>query len=937
MDETDDLIVIPPEQLALATPAEQEQYRLYLISKALESDDWRAVLPAVVPDYASVPFAPHHHDLWDWVWDIDLNDRPQPFCAIWPRGGGKAVDMSATLPTPYGWKQMTEITVGDQVLDERGRPCTVVDMSPIERKSAYRVSFKGGSSEVVSGDHLWSVLDRRSRRVMASNCGGIIPEWASWVHHDRPVTLCEVEGCRYRVRRRGPDRERWCQTHWYRNDRYGDPLGGPPMRRRSGSAFTGSREGRKTYSARSMTTEEIIEDGLLDGREWQFAIPVAEAWDLPEVDLPIDPYILGAWLGDGFSSSGNIGMLVDDAEEMFAGFEASSTPQKLKSNRVFGIYRFPGLTSLLKECDLLMNKHVPEIYLRASIKQRMALLQGLMDTDGTPHRNAASFTNTNERVARAVHELAVSLGYRASINEYRAKLGGEDNGPAWRVRIAGARADVFRLERKRSKLTAEPMSMNDRLHYITGIERVEDRDVRCLVVDSPNHLFLLGRDAIPTHNSSSAEMAVAMMGARGKRRYVLYVSETQDQSDDHVANVAAILEGKEIEFAYPEVGQRMLGKFGQSKGWRRNRIRTATGFTVDAIGLDTAARGIKLESMRPDMLVLDDIDSETDSEQATAKKIKTITYKLIPAGSRNCAILAIQNKVHDDSIFARLADGRADFMRGRKVCGPIPAVYDLEWEDVGGTFTIVGGEPSWPEGQGIGTCQAMMNDMGLTAFLAECQHSTLPPAGGMFDHIGWSDIRVSQAEVPELKRVVVWLDPAVTDTKQSDSQGIICDGLGRDGLIYRLWCWEGRTNPLAALKRAISKAVEYGADTVGVETDQGGDTWKTVYHQACEELRAEGILVGSAPRYSEKKASGGHGGKATRAQRMLVDYERNKFRHVDGTISTLEVALLRFPKVKPFDLVDASYYSWLDLTKGTRRKATYRSPATMTVGAYSPN
>lgn len=436
--------------------------------------------------------------------------------------------------------------------------------------------------------------------------------------------------------------------------------------------------------------------------------------------------------------------------------------------------------------------------------------------------------------------------------------------------------------------------------------------------------------------STTAEMAVMMLGARLKRQYCLYISETQDQADDHVANIAALLEGEEIGFAYPEVGQRLVGKYGNAKGWRRNRIRTATGFTVDAIGLDSAARGIKLEAMRPDLLVLDDIDGEADSELTTSKKIRTITRALIPAGSRNCAILAIQNKVHDDSIFARLADGRADFLRDRQVSGPIPAIWNLEWEDIDNSFKIVGGSPAWPDGQGVATCQAMMNDMGLSAFLAECQHSTVPPSGGMFDHIDWHDIRVTEAEVPDMKRVVVWMDPAVTDTNQSDAQGIICDGLGTDGLIYRLWAWEGRTSPLVAMKRAIRQAVHYGADTVGIETDQGGDTWKSVYFLACEELRAEGVLEGSAPRYAEKKAGAGHGAKATRAQRMLVDYERRRFRHVEGTISTLEVGLQRFPKTKPFDLADAAYWSWLDLANGGKKRVRTRSAATTSIGAFSP-
>jgi hypothetical protein len=426
--------------------------------------------------------------------------------------------------------------------------------------------------------------------------------------------------------------------------------------------------------------------------------------------------------------------------------------------------------------------------------------------------------------------------------------------------------------------------------------------------------------------STSAEMCVLSLGARHKRGYCLYVSETQDQADDHVANIAALLEGNEVEFAYPELGERMLGKFGTAKGWRRNRIRTGSGFTVDAIGLDSAARGIKLENMRPDLMVFDDIDSEQDSEAMTEKKIKTITRKLLPAGSQDCAVLAIQNKVHDDSIFARLADNRADFLRDRIVSGPIPAVWDLEWAEIEGKFQIVGGTPAW-DGMPLKSSQGLLNDIGLTAFLAECQHATVTMSGGIFDHINWSAIHVTEAELPVLRRACVWLDPAVTSTDNSDRQGIQCDALGTDGLIYRLWSWEGRTQPLDAVKRAIKKALEWDADTVGIESDQGGDTWRSVYHQACDELRSEGVLTRNAPRFASAKAGAGHGSKMTRAQRMLVDYERNKIRHLVGTHDALEMALMRFPKVKPFDLTDASYWAWHDLTRRGSGRGGVRSAA----------
>jgi len=403
--------------------------------------------------------------------------------------------------------------------------------------------------------------------------------------------------------------------------------------------------------------------------------------------------------------------------------------------------------------------------------------------------------------------------------------------------------------------------------------------------------------------------------------------ETQEQADDHVANVAALLESSAIELAYPQLGEPKVGKHGNSKGWRRNRIWTASGFVLDAMGLDSAARGVKLEEQRPDLLVFDDIDGELDTEERTEKKIKTITRKLLPAGSQDCAILMVQNLVHDNSIFAQLSDGRADFLRDRIISGPIPAINDLEYEEQDGLFVITGGTPTWPDGFTVATCQLLMNDIGLSAFLAECQHETKPPDGDIFSHIKFA--RIAYEDLPKMKRTVVWVDPAVTSTDSSDSMGIQCDGLGVDGKIYRLWSWENRGTPYAAIHMAVKKALEWKAEVVGIETNQGGDIWRVVFDQVCDAIRLESNdRYMKMPRYKERKATSDMGSKITRAERMLVDYERGVFIHMEGTHQTLERSLNRFPKVKPYDLVDAATWCWMELAGPLhRRKMKIRSSA----------
>jgi hypothetical protein len=412
--------------------------------------------------------------------------------------------------------------------------------------------------------------------------------------------------------------------------------------------------------------------------------------------------------------------------------------------------------------------------------------------------------------------------------------------------------------------------------------------------------------------STSAEMACVALGARRERRYGLYICETQDQADDHVQNIAALLESRDVEGFYPDLANRLVGKYGASKGWRRNRLRTTAGLTIDAVGLDSAARGAKIDSDRPDFMVIDDVDGELDTESLTKRKIKAITRKLLPAGSSDLAVLAVQNLVQPDSIFSRLADGRADFLADRIVSGPHPAVVGLEHEVRDGRYVITAGTPTW-DGQNLERCQEMVDDFGWSAFQAECQHDVEPPPGGMFDHLEFR--RCRWADLPDLVRVVVWVDPAVTNTDQSDSQGINADGLAGDDTIYRLFSWEGRTSPQDALRRAIVKAVEFKAEAVGVETDQGGDTWRSVYSEACKALVADGALPADTvfPVFRSDKAGAGHGPKAHRASLMLADYERGRIVHVEGTHTVLERGLRRFPLTKPFDLVDASYWSWDDL------------------------
>lgn len=460
--------------------------------------------------------------------------------------------------------------------------------------------------------------------------------------------------------------------------------------------------------------------------------------------------------------------------------------------------------------------------------------------------------------------------------------------------------------------------------------------------------------------STVTEVTGIMVGARELRMYCLYISGTQEQADKHVEAIASRLESARVAEVYPMLGQRRLGKFGNQRGWRRNRLSCANGFTVEGIGLDVSSRGIKIDDYRPGMMIFDDVDDRRDSIEQAKRKAETITNDILPAGSDDCAVAFVQNVIHYNSVcaaLAGLASWRADFLSTRHVVGPVPALRDFRWEtdqETGRTY-ILGGIPTW-EGQGLKKCQEQINDWGPTAFRREAQHEDIEVGGGMFQDTVFP--HVSADEMPDLVFTEVWCDPAVSDTDESDANGIQADAKGSDGKIYRLFSWEYRSGPSDTLRLAIEVAIRLGARALGVETDQGGDLWADEYRHVWKEMVEDGTLELLAdelelerirkPAFKSAKA-GSIGGKGHRASLMQTAYERGEIRHVDddvievvyrtsasnpggakvvrhsGSAAKLEASLRRYLAHKPYDLGDAAFWSWYSVSGRLEKEGKKKS------------
>jgi predicted phage terminase large subunit-like protein len=152
----------------------------------------------------------------------------------------------------------------------------------------------------------------------------------------------------------------------------------------------------------------------------------------------------------------------------------------------------------LRELGVLDNKHVPEMYLTASVEQRFALLQGLIDTDGSVIKTGqAGFYNCNKDLVEAVVELLHSLGVKAQLRTYEDKRNRYASSQS-NHRVMFRLEDCARMPRKRV-FTRTPTDKRSR--SIVVEETQQTGSVQCITVDRKDGLFLCGRGYVVTHNS----------------------------------------------------------------------------------------------------------------------------------------------------------------------------------------------------------------------------------------------------------------------------------------------------------------------------------------------------------------------------------------------------------------------------------------------------
>lgn len=362
-------------------------------------------------------------------------------------GVGKAQPVDSMVLTPDGFVPIGSLAIGDEIIAADGTVSHVVGVFPQGEKEIYKITFEDGRSTRSCGEHLWKVWTRIS--VWS-------PEKKKKVR-DRGWRVLSLDEIRARKERRAAEHQR-------------------------------------------------------------MAVPLFSPQDVDAKDLPVNPYLLGALLGDGSLARMTFTSSDDDLLEKVSclvresGLIAKTNRFKDRCPNVSITGNFKNwLRSYFRECGLLKcrsyEKFIPEEFMQGSYSQRLELVRGLLDTDGTSGKNrCVTFSSTSEKLAKQLQCLVWSLGGKCSIVEknshFKDKDGARKQGrKSYVVTISHDNSgELFSLERKKVRLIGR-REIERRL-LISSIEPAGKSECVCIKIDHPDELYVTD-DYIVTHNTST--------------------------------------------------------------------------------------------------------------------------------------------------------------------------------------------------------------------------------------------------------------------------------------------------------------------------------------------------------------------------------------------------------------------------------------------------
>lgn len=385
-------------------------------------------------------------------------------------GTGKAQPKNIEIPTPVGVKKFGDLVIGDYVFDRNGKKTKIIDIFEQGVIENYKVIFTDGRVTYCNGEHLWSFYNKKNKKLVTKTLNEI---------KDKPL---------YRVDKRGH-------------------------------------------------------------KEYIYQIPVNCAVEYDEREYIISPYVFGAFLGDGCCLNKKLTMSSSDIEiieRIFNEIGAYSYERESTKNYNW-IFRFKetegkGKKSIIQTYeffkgfeDFIMQpsdkKHIPDIYKYGSVTQRQELLSGLFDTDGCVDvKGRVRYSTVSKQLADDVKEICNSLGY--IVTESKEVRNKYKNGVAYNLNIQcklEEKLKLFHLQRKLNNVKIA-LSENKKRYQkksigIKSVEFVGKEDMRCILVDNDEHLYLTN-DYIVTHNTFVTLNTAIRLLKEGYKKVILCKSVT---------------------------------------------------------------------------------------------------------------------------------------------------------------------------------------------------------------------------------------------------------------------------------------------------------------------------------------------------------------------------------------------------------------------------
>lgn len=334
-----------------------------------------------------------------------------------------------------------------------------------------------------------------------------------------------------------------------------------------------TRYDREVDKYRDVELKDMLDKLYVEnGRRKNYSIDYVPKIDFPEKNFLLHPYIVGVLIGDGGLSQGYAVLSSNDKDIITLVSALLPDGYCLKhhdrcSHRVDG--RTGKYSIVHKELDRLgllwkksIDKFIPEEYLYTSYEQRLWLLRGLLDTDGSAREGYVSFATISKQLAKDVAELVHSLGGYASCKKIKAGYK-DKNGKYKRchdaysliIQFGSHMDDVFWLGRKKKKYNPKRPILK---RFISKVEYIGEENCKCILIDDPSHLYITD-DYIITHNTTCEKFFASWIIGRHPKDYSLFFSHSSDITDMFYRGVLDITTSTEYNWReiFPDV--RFLG------------------------------------------------------------------------------------------------------------------------------------------------------------------------------------------------------------------------------------------------------------------------------------------------------------------------------------------------------------------------------------------